>query len=53
MHLTQFLQDQPCSSFYCGLSRQIDPEYTGFVLCKRNMVSLLFQIVIIGIDSIE
>ena len=39
MHLTQILQDHSCSSFYCGLSRQIDPEYTGFVLCKRNMVS--------------
>ena len=48
MNLTQFLQDHSCSSFYCGLSRQIDPEYTGFVLCKRNMVSWLFQIVIIG-----
>ena len=49
MHLIQILQDHSCSSFYCGLSRQIDPEYTGFVLCKRNMVSWLFQIVI---DSI-
>lgn len=48
MHLIQILQDHSCSSFYCGLSRQIDPEYTGFVLCKRNMVSWLFQIVIIG-----
>ena len=48
MHPTQFLQDHSCSSFYCGLPRQIDPEYTGFVLCKRNMVSWLFQIVIIG-----
>ena len=48
MHLIQILQDHSCSSFYCGLSRQTDPEYTGFVLCKRNMVSWLFQIVIIG-----
>ena len=47
VHLTQFLQDHSCSSFYFVLSRKIDPEYTGFVLCKRNMVSWLFQIVII------
>lgn len=47
MHLRQFLQDHAVLFFfYCGLSRLIDPEYTGFVLCKRNIVSLLFQIVI-------